>query len=285
MAADIKQLEKKYVGKEVEFRLLRFAPDKDRAPYFQSFRIKLAQGMTVLDALMRIKETQDPTLSYRKSCRMGICGSCAMQVNGFPKLTCQTQVTELNTDKPIEVRPLANFPILRDLVPDLRNFLKAHESIKPYVIREDAEELDHPTGEFYQSPKELEKYLQFAYCIKCGACLAACPTNATDHEFLGPQALAAAYRYVADSRDQGLEQRLEAVYGPNGIFRCHYAGACSEACPKGVDPSLGIQLLKREILKYRVGAAHKKPAPLAVTPKGLKRREGIPLPPEKTVGQ
>ena len=285
MAADIKQVEKKSVGKEVEFRLVRFDPDKDQAPYFQSFRINLDHGMTVLDALMRIKETQDPTLSYRKSCRMGICGSCAMQVNGFPKLTCQTQVTEINIDKPIEVRPLANYPIVRDLVPDLRSFLKAHESIKPYIIREDVGELDHPTGEYCQSPEELEKYLQFAYCIKCGACLAACPTNATDRDFLGPQALAAAYRYVADSRDQGLQQRLEPVGGPNGIFRCHYAGACSEACPKGVDPSLGIQLLKREILKQRVRAAGKKPAPLAVTPAGMKRREGIPLPPERTVGK
>jgi len=272
-----------YAGKEVSFRILRYDPDKDGTPYLQNFKLKLEHGMTVLDALMHIKETQDPTLSYRKSCRMGICGSCAMMVNGFPKLTCQTQISEYNLDKPIEVRPLANHPILRDLVPDLRDFIRAHESIKPFIIRRDMEELDKPTGEFAQSPEELERYLQFTYCIKCGACLAACPTNATDEDFTGPQALAAAYRYVADSRDQGLEQRLEAVDGPNGIWRCHYAGACSEACPKGVDPSLGIQLLKREIFNYRILSRKQHPAPLAETPANVQRREGIPEAPEKTV--
>ncbi len=272
-----------YVGKEVEFRVLRYDPDKDIAPYIQSFKLKLEHGMTVLDALMRIKETQDPSLSYRKSCRMGICGSCAMMVNGFPKLTCQTQVSEYDLDKTIDVRPLANYPILRDLVPDLRNFMRMHEGIKPYIIRRDNEELDKFIGEFAQSPEELERYLQFTYCIKCGACLAACPTNATDENFTGPQALAAAYRYVADSRDEGLEERLVALDEPNGIWRCHYAGACSEACPKGVDPSLGIQLLKREIFNHRLLGKKKRPAPFAETPEGVERREDIPQAPEKTV--
>ncbi|HLA40443.1 MAG TPA: 2Fe-2S iron-sulfur cluster-binding protein, partial [Candidatus Glassbacteria bacterium] len=181
---------KKYEGREVEFRLLRFDPDRDERPHWQSYRLKLEHGLTVLDAIMRLKETQDPTISYRKSCRMGICGSCAMMVNGFPKLSCQIQVSELGTDV-IEVAPLANYPILRDLVPDLREFLQKHESIKPYIIHHDSRELDRPTGEFCQSPEELERYLQFAYCIKCGACLSACPTNATDKDFTGPQALAA----------------------------------------------------------------------------------------------
>ena len=153
----------------------------------------------------------------------------------------------------------------------------------PYVIHRDKEELQKDAGEFAQSPEELEKYLQFAYCIKCGACLAACPTNATDDDFSGPQALAAAYRYVADSRDEGLEQRMASLDGPNGVWRCHYAGACSEACPKGVDPSLGIQLLKREIFNYRVLSRKKRLAPLAKTPEGMQRREGIPEAPEKTV--
>jgi len=282
MAAENTSVKKKYEGREIELRLLRFDPDSGRPPRLQSYRLQLEHGMTVLDAVMKLKETQDPTISYRKSCRMGICGSCAMMVNGFPRLTCQTQVTELGTDV-IEVRPLANYPILRDLVADLREFLQKHESIRPYLIRKDSAELDRPTSEFCQSPEELERYLQFAYCIKCGACLSACPTNATDEAFTGPQALAAAYRYVADSRDEGLTERLEAVDGPHGVFRCHYAGACSEACPKGVDPSLGIQLLKRELFKHRVLGRGKEPAGLARTPADAKRRDGIPEAPPKTV--
>lgn len=278
------QMQKDYVGKPVTFRIQRFDPDKDDKPWLQDFTIELQHGMTILDALMHIKESQDPTLSYRKSCRMGICGSCAMQVNGFPKLTCQTQVVEIGTDT-IEVGPLYNFPVLRDLVPDLRDFMAKHESILPYIIREDTDELDNPSYEYFQSPRSLEDYLQFAYCIKCAACLAACPVNATDRKFTGPQALAAAYRYVADSRDQGLAERMAALEHPNGLFRCHYAGACSEACPKGVDPSLGIQLLKREVLKHKLGIRRKKPAPLASIPEGIGRREGIPEAPEKTVPQ
>ena len=273
---------KDYIGKEITFRIQRFDPDKDNQPHWQEYKFKLKQGMTVLDALMHIKENQDPTLSYRKSCRMGICGSCAMQVNGFPKLTCQTQAVELGTDT-IEVGPLYNYPIVRDLVPDLGDFMAKHESILPYLVRSDKSEQDHPSGEYYQSPEELEKYLQFAYCIKCGACLAACPTNATDRKFTGPQALAAAFRYVADSRDEGLDDRLAALEYPNSLFRCHYAGACSEACPKGVDPSLGIQLLKRELLKRKLFGSKRKPAQLAVTPEGIGRRKGIPEAPEKTI--
>ncbi|MBW7995012.1 MAG: succinate dehydrogenase iron-sulfur subunit [Candidatus Glassbacteria bacterium] len=273
---------KDYEGKVMTFRILRFDPDKDSEPHFQEYKIELKHGMTILDALMHIKETQDPTLSYRKSCRMGICGSCAMQVNGFPQLTCQTQIVEISTQV-IEVRPLANYPIIRDLVPDLGDFMAQHESVLPYLIRSDTDEQDNPSGEYYQSPDELEEYLQFAYCIKCGACLAACPTNATDRKFTGPQALAAAFRYAADSRDEGLGQRLDALEHPNSLFRCHYAGACSEACPKGVDPSLGIQLLKRDLLKRKVFGHKQKPAQLAKTPEGIGRREGIPEAPEKTV--
>jgi succinate dehydrogenase / fumarate reductase, iron-sulfur subunit len=273
---------KDYQGKEVTFRIQRYDPDKDSKPYFQLYKIELQHGMTILDALMHIKENLDPTLSYRKSCRMGICGSCAMQVNGFPQLTCQTQVVEISTDT-IEVRPLANYPVIRDLVPDLGDFMARHESVLPYIVRQDKQEQDKPTGEYYQSPDELEEYLQFAYCIKCGACVAACPTNATDREFTGPQALAAAYRYAADSRDGGLHARLDALEHPNSLFRCHYAGACSEACPKGVDPSLGIQLLKRSLLKRKVTGFKQTQAGLAQTPAEIGRREGIPEAPEKTV--
>jgi succinate dehydrogenase iron-sulfur subunit len=271
-------------GKEIEFKILRFNPEKDERPYYQNYRLVLEHGMTVLDALMELKETQDPTLSYRKSCRMGICGSCAMYVNGLPCLACQTQVNELDSDL-IVVRPLPNYPILRDVVPDLRALFSFHQQVKPYIIRDDMDEVDNPTDEFKQTPGELEDYLQFAYCIKCGACLAACPTCATDDRFTGPQALAQAYRYTVDSRDDGYEERVatEAIDGKNGVWRCHFAGACSEACPKGVDPALGIQLLKREILARRVAGKKSIPAPLAEKPPETSAHNDIPPAPAPTV--
>ncbi len=272
-------------GKEIEFKVLRFNPEKDRQPYYQSYRLVLERGMTVLDGLMQLKETQDPTLSYRKSCRMGICGSCAMYVNGMPHLACQTQIIELDSDL-IVVRPLPNYPILRDVVPDLRSLFQSHQEIKPYIIRKDLDKMvSDPTGEFKQTPEELENYLQFAYCIKCGSCLSACPTCATDDQFTGPQALASAYRYVVDSRDDGYEERVktEAIDGKNGLWRCHFAGACSEACPKGVDPALGIQLLKREILARKIVCKKPTPALLLEKPAEGRPSDDIPKAPPPTV--
>ena len=282
MAATENQKSKDLSGKEIEFKILRFAPDRDKAPYFQSYRIVLQHGMTILDALMQIKENQDPTLNYRKSCRMGICGSCAMYVNGKPRLTCQVQVNELQS-LIVEVQPLPNFPILRDLVPDLTNFFASHESVLPYIVRDNPDEMDHAKSEYVQSAGELEDYLQFAYCIKCAACVAACPTSATDPQFTGPQALAAAYRYVGDTRDGGLARRMEAIDQPHGIWRCHFAGACSEACPKGVDPALGIQLLKRAFFKARFTGFKQAQAPLAPKETGKGRRANIQAAPEKNI--
>lgn len=269
-------------GREIEFKVLRFAPDRDKRPYFQSYKLVLQRGMTVLDALMHIKENQDPTLNYRKSCRMGICGSCAMFVNNKPVLACQTQVIELGSAI-VEVRPLPNFPVIRDLVPDLTAFISAHESAQPHLVRKNPDEVDSSVGEYIQSPEEMERYLQFAYCIKCASCVAACPTCATDSDFTGPQALAAAYRYIADSRDEGLAGRAESLDHPHGLWRCHFAGACSEACPKGVDPALGIQLLKREILKHKLSGQERRSARLAHRQTGRARREGIPAAPPRTV--
>jgi succinate dehydrogenase / fumarate reductase, iron-sulfur subunit len=280
VSTDNKNAAGSLAGREIEFRVLRYSPERDRSPHFQTYRLKYERGMTVLDALMRIKETQDPTLSYRKSCRMGICGSCAMYVNGKPILTCQTQIRDLNSEL-IEVRPLPNFPILRDLVPDFDDFFRKHAAIRPYLIRPGEAEQEEPAVEYAQSPEELERYLQFSYCIKCGACVAACPTNATDREYAGPQALAAAYRYAADSRDGGIEERCQALDGRHGVWRCHFAGACSEACPKGVDPALGIQLLKREIIKHKLLHATRKPAPPVQVPAGTARREGVPQAPPR----
>lgn len=276
---------KNLFGKPITFKILRFNPDKDRKPYYKSYQITLQRGMTVLDGLMHIKENQDSTLSYRKSCRMGICGSCAMYINGLPRLACQTQIAELNSTL-VVVAPLPNYPIVRDVVPDLDPLFIKHQNVKPYIIREDKAELEKPTGEFSQTPEELERYIQFSYCIKCGACLSACPTVSTSDLFIGPQAVAQAYRYIADTRDDGFNERVEIVDNKYGIWRCHFPGACSEACPKGVDPAFAIQLLKREIIARRLGLKPTpKPAQLAPKPEKAERRPGIPDAPPPTVEQ
>ena len=143
-----------------------------------------------------------------------------------------------------------NFPIIRDLAVGFERLIETHKRIKPYIIRDDSE-VTSETKEFLQSPEDVEKYIQFAGCIKCGLCNSACPTMATDSSFVGPQALAQAYRYVADNRDKGKDERLKIIDEPHGIWRCHFAGSCSQVCPKGVDPAMGIQLLRGYLLGYR----------------------------------
>jgi len=246
--------------RDLIFYIRRFDPEQDDAPWLQQFIVPVEQGMTILDGLHQIKETQDPTLAWRFSCRMGVCGSCAMLINGKPGLGCNTQIFDIS-DSAVTLAPLPNFVIIKDLVPDLTPLFEKHRFIHPYIKREDLEELTNPTGEYFQTPQDLERYLQFTYCIKCGACMAACPTMATDREYLGPTALAQAYRYNADSRDYGFKARKNKVAVSHGVFSCHYAGECSNVCPKGVDPARAIQLMKRElVLDYLKLKRLKKPA-------------------------
>ncbi len=243
---------------KVIFRVFRYSLEREKVE-FKDYEVPTRKGMTVLEGLYYIKENIDGSLVFRASCRMGVCGSCGMKINGKMSLACQTQISHLNTYL-ITVEPMNNYRIIKDLVPDLRGFFEKHKKVKPYIIRySDPEEFDDPKGEYLQSPKDVEDYLQFSYCIKCGACVAACPVVSGNEDFLGPQALAAAYRYVADSRDEGYVIERSVVSSlVEGAFRCHFVGACSNACPKGVDPALAIQLLKKELSLYSLGLARKK---------------------------
>jgi len=249
--------DKKNTPREITFRVRRFDPDKDSAPHWDEYKMHVEDGMTVLEALHELKAKQEPTLSYRSSCRMGVCGSCGMYINELPQLACQTQVLHLGTDV-VTIAPLPNYPNVKDLVPNLEPLIQKHAAIKPFIIHTNSEEIDEPTGEFIQTTDEREAFSQFSYCIKCGICLAACPTVATDPMFLGPQALAQAYRYTADNRDCGLQERVAAIDAFHGPYQCHMAGACSQACPKGVDPAFGIQLLKRTLVLNNIGIGRKK---------------------------
>lgn len=271
------------VGREVRFTIQRFDPAKDRKPHPAEYNVLVIKGMTVLDALFYIKEQLDPTLSFRCSCRMGICGSCGMSINGVPRLACQTQVFELGREE-VKVGPLPNYTLIKDLATDFAQFFKHHQNIHPYILRPDLEELEKPSREYLQTPTQLESYLQFSFCIKCGLCNAACPIGATDLHFTGPQALGQAYRYMADNRDDGFEARTRALDRPHGVWRCHFAGACSTVCPKGVDPALAAQLIKKRLLapKFR-GRGGRPPARVAPPRVGVKPKADAPKPPPPSV--
>ncbi len=247
--------------RKIPFTVLRFNPETDSKPYYDTFIVDVVPGMTVLEGLHQIKSHHDATLAWRSSCRMGVCGSCGMLVNGSPTLACNTQILDISTIA-IALAPLPNFPIIKDLVPDLDSMFQKHRNIKPWIIRGDIVEQENPVGEFYQNPEQLVEYLQFSYCIKCGCCMAACPTLATDAAYLGPQPMAQAYRYEADSRDQGFSERRPVLDKDSGLFSCHYGSECSVVCPKGVDPAKAIQLMKRRMVLDLFRLGRKKSAEL-----------------------
>lgn len=270
-------------ARKITFHVTRYNPQTDSAPRWQSYEVPARKGMTVLEGLHYIKDRLDPTLAWRYSCRMGTCGSCGMLLNGRPGLACNTQILDI-ADENLTVGPLSNFDIIRDLVPDLCSMFDKHSFVKPYILRANETEINDPTGEFYQSPEQLENYLQFAFCIKCGCCMAACPTLATDVRYLGPMPLTAGQRYNADTRDEGRRERNLLTGVPAGVFRCHYAGECSHVCPKGVDPAKALQLLKRYlVLDYFGLHGRTTPAEKLEGPGHGERRPDIAVAPQRTV--
>ena len=236
-------------GKTVTLRIARFNPSHDNEKQFMEFNVPYEKWTTVLEAILEVKKHFDHSVAVRYSCRQATCGSCGMIINGKPRLACFTKISELESDV-VTLEPMNNFPIIRDLAVRFERLFDTHHKIKPYLIRDDSE-ISTNEKEFMQSPEELEQYIQFANCIKCGLCNSACPTMATDSSFIGPQALAQAYRYVADSRDKGKDSRLKIIDDSHGIWRCHFAGSCSQVCPKGVDPAMGIQFLRGYLLGFR----------------------------------
>lgn len=234
----------------VEFKIRRYDGKKS---YWQSFEVPAKRGMTVLEALYYIKENYDSSLAFRASCRMGICGSCAMKINDKPRLACETQVLTLGNT--VKVEPLDNFKVIKDLITEFDGFFEKHRAVKPYLIRKDDNYAE--PKELLQTPEELNEYYVFTLCIKCGACYSVCPAAATLDEYLGPAAMTAAYRFCADSRDEGQKERYEIVSSSNGVWRCHLAMECSEVCPKNVEPAKAVQLLRRKtafsILKSLLG--------------------------------
>jgi fumarate reductase iron-sulfur subunit len=225
----------------ITLEILRYRPEEEAEPVYQRYEVPLRNDWVILDALNYIKDNLDGTLSYRWSCRMGVCGSCGMMVNGTPALTCGTFMEKF-LPGPIRVEPLANFPVVRDLVIEMNDFMQKLKRVKPWIIREEEQPLSE--GEYLQSPTQREEYEQFSMCINCMLCYAACPVYGLEPGFIGPAAIALAQRYNLDNRDQGAKQRLEVLSQDDGIWQCTLVGECSAVCPKGVDPAGAIQRYK-----------------------------------------
>jgi fumarate reductase iron-sulfur subunit len=225
----------------ITLEVFRYRPETEKEPVFQSFSVPFRDDWVVLDALNYLKDEVDGSISYRWSCRMGVCGSCGMMVNGTPKLTCAAFLKDYYPG-PVRVEPLANFPVERDLIVNITDFAQKLKEVKPFIIRK--EEKPVSEGEYLQSPAELANFKQYSMCINCLLCYAACPVYGLEPKFIGPAAIALAQRYNLDSRDQGQEQRHEVIFRHEGIWECTFVGECSEVCPKDVDPAGAIQQAK-----------------------------------------
>lgn len=236
----------------IELDVLRYRPEEDDQPFTQTFSVPYTEDMSILESLQYIKDHLDTTLSFRWSCRMAICGSCGLMVNGVPKLGCKTFLRDYYPAK-ITVEPLANFPIERDLVVVMDDFIEKLEEIKPYIIPEENPKCLED-GAYKQTPEQMAIYKQYSMCINCGLCYAACPQYALDKKFMGPAILALLARYNRDSRDHGKAERMKIVNQEEGVWGCTFVGYCSVVCPKDVDPAAAIQQLKVESSKdYMIG--------------------------------
>jgi len=227
----------------ITLEVFRYDPDKDVEPSFQSYEVPYRKDWVILDALNYVKDTIDGSLTFRWSCRMGVCGSCGMMANGKPVLTCATFLHKY-LPGPIRVEPLDYFPVIKDLVIEMSDFVSKLKRVKPWIIRD--EEKDVSEGEYLQTPAELASYKQYSMCINCMLCYSACPVYGLEPTFIGPAAIALGQRYNYDNRDQGNEERAEVLSHEDGIWQCTLVGECSEVCPENVDPAEAIQRYKVE---------------------------------------
>jgi succinate dehydrogenase / fumarate reductase iron-sulfur subunit len=230
------------------FRIWRTDPENPTRGEFRNYEVEVKEAWTVLDALNEIKWHQDGSLGYRRSCRHGICGSCAMTIDGKNDLACELQVSACRGNV-ITVEPLRSFPVLRDLIVDQTDFFARYDSIKPWLICHKASPTDK---ERFQSPEDRALIDGTWECILCGSCTSSCPVYWSSPQFLGPAAILKAYRYVFDTRDEGLEDRLQMLDNKHGLWRCHTIFNCVEACPKALNPTEAIVKLRRKVVAEKI---------------------------------
>ncbi|NOX08790.1 MAG: succinate dehydrogenase iron-sulfur subunit [Gammaproteobacteria bacterium] len=230
----------------MKFSIYRYNPETNIKPYMQDCELtedKIESGMKLLDALLLLK-AQDETLSFRRSCGEGVCGSDGMNINGRNGLACVTALDDL--EQPVVIRPMPGMPVIRDLIVDLEPFYRQYRSVKPYLMNKDP----MPEVERLQSPDQREQLNGYYECILCGCCSTACPSFWWNTDtFLGPAALLQSWRFLADNRDQATDERLADLDGPNRLFRCHSIMNCVDVCPKSLNPKRAIGLIKDKMLK------------------------------------
>jgi succinate dehydrogenase / fumarate reductase iron-sulfur subunit len=230
---------------QITVRIKRYNPEEDRRPHWEEYQLEARPTDRVLDVLHEIKWETDGTLSFRRSCAHGICGSDAMVINGVNRLACKLLVRDLGAK--IDIEPIRGLPVLKDLIVDMEPFFDSYKAILPYFINDDPP----PAGERLQSPEERERFDASTKCILCAACTTSCPVFWTNGRYIGPAAIVNAHRFIYDSRDKGSGQRLEVLNQANGLWRCRTAYNCTEACPRDIPVTQTIEELKREVMFRR----------------------------------
>ncbi len=231
---------------DVTFRIRRFLPELDDEPHWEDYVVSVYPTDRVLDALMKIKGEQDGTLTFRRSCGHGVCGSDAMMINGSNRLACKTLIKDLGSGD-VTVEAIKGLPLEKDLVVDMEPFFESYRAVKPYLITDGQE----PNRERLQSVEERQAFDDTTKCILCAACTTSCPVFWTDEQYFGPAAIVAAHRFIFDSRDAGAAERLEILNDKEGVWRCRTTFNCSSACPRGIEVTQAIQQVKRALIFRR----------------------------------
>ena len=232
----------------VTFRVRRFNPEVSGEATWEDFQLEIDPKERVLDGLHKIKWDLDGTLTFRRSCAHGICGSDAMRINGKNRLACKTLIKDINPEKPITVEPIKGLTVLKDLVVDMEPFFQAYRDVMPFLITKDTNE---PTRERLQTAEDRERFDDTTKCILCAACTSSCPVFWNDGQYFGPAAIVNAHRFIFDSRDEAGEQRLEILNDKDGVWRCRTTFNCTDACPRGIEVTKAIQEVKRALITRR----------------------------------
>jgi len=231
---------------EIKVRIKRFNPEKDTRPYWAEYTVKAEATDRVLDLLESIKDDQDGTLAYRRSCAHGVCGSDAMMIDGLNRLACKVLVKEIG--RAVKIEPLRGLPVIKDLIVDMEPFFARYRAIKPYLINDESP----PPNEWTQSPEQRAHFDDTTKCILCAACTTACPAYWANNQYIGPASLVQAHRFIFDSRDRGAADRLEIINAREGVWRCRTMFNCVEACPRDINITKAIGQIKKALLYNRL---------------------------------
>jgi succinate dehydrogenase / fumarate reductase, iron-sulfur subunit len=232
---------------DVTVKILRYNPEVSEESSWESYQVTAEPTDRVLDALHKVKWDLDGSLTFRRSCAHGVCGSDAMRINGKNRLACKTLLKDVNPSQPITVEPIKGLPVLKDLVVDMEPFFAAYRSVMPFLVATGNE----PTRERIQSQADRDRFDDTTKCILCAACTTSCPVYWSDGQYFGPQAIVGAHRFIFDSRDEGGDQRLEILNDKEGVWRCRTTFNCTEACPRGIEVTKAIQEVKRALIFRR----------------------------------